>query len=83
MTPQDKFANLKRDRNPMPKNVEVALVESDLYQAFKARPAYQQNDYLGWIIRAKRDATKQKRMKQMLEELAKGDVYMKMSYNPK
>ena len=67
----------------MPKNVEVALVESDLYQAFKARPAYQQNDYLGWIIRAKRDATKQKRMKQMLEELAKGDVYMKMSYNPK
>lgn len=41
---------------------------------------YQQNDYLGWISRAKLDATKAKRLAQMLEELERGDRYMKMAW---
>ena len=37
--------------------------------AYRARPPYQQNDYIGWISRAKKDETKQKRLAQMLENL--------------
>lgn len=46
--------------------------------AYRKRPAYQQNDYIGWITRAKQPATRQKRLAQMFDELARGDVYMKM-----
>jgi hypothetical protein len=52
-------------------------------EAYRARPAYQQNDYIGWITRAKRQATVQKRLSQMLAELESGDRYMKMAYRPK
>jgi hypothetical protein len=44
------------------------------------RPAYQQNDYIGWITRAKLEAIKQKRLNQMLEELKGGKYYMKMEW---
>ncbi len=67
----------------MPTFVRAALMEHDLMQAFRSRPAYQQNDYLGWIGRAKRESTQLRRLAQMLEELARGDVYMKMSYRAK
>jgi uncharacterized protein YdeI (YjbR/CyaY-like superfamily) len=50
---------------------------------YRARPAYQQNDYLGWINRAKRDQTRQRRLGQMLAELARGDRYMKMVWRPR
>ena len=50
--------------------------------AFRTRPAYQQNDYLGWINRAKRPETKERRLRQMLSELERGDVYMKMDWRP-
>lgn len=46
--------------------------------AYHARPAYQQNDYIGWITRAKLEATKQKRLNQMLDELEGGKYYMNM-----
>ncbi len=37
-----------------------------------------------WLIsRAKLEVTKQKRLNQMLEELAAGDKYMKMKWGPK
>ena len=62
--------------------VERALVESGLMAAYRARPAYQQNDYLGWINRAKRPQTKERRLQQMLAELERGDVYMKMDWRP-
>jgi uncharacterized protein YdeI (YjbR/CyaY-like superfamily) len=78
--PEDKFANLQRPRHPMPDDVRRALADSGLMQAYRDRPAYQQNDYLGWIGRAKRPATRQKRLDQMLEELRRGDVYMKMAW---
>jgi uncharacterized protein YdeI (YjbR/CyaY-like superfamily) len=48
---------------------------------YRSRPAYQQNDYVGWITRAKLPATRQKRIQQMLDELESGGVYMKMSWN--
>jgi len=62
----------------MPDFVREALDEKGLMSAYRARPDYQQNDYLGWITRAKREETRQKRLAQMLMELEKGDVYMKM-----
>ena len=65
----------------MPRFVRDALIEADLMAAYKARPPYQQNDCIGWIARAKRPETKKKRLAQMLEELAKGNRYMKMKYN--
>jgi uncharacterized protein YdeI (YjbR/CyaY-like superfamily) len=51
--------------------------------AYHSRPPYQQNDYIGWINRAKRPETKQKRLDQMLYELERGDLYMKMDFTPK
>lgn len=76
------FSKLKRPRYPMPDFVRQALDESGLMKAYQKRPAYQQNDYIGWINRAKRQETKDKRLRQMLEELARGGVYMKMKHQP-
>lgn len=64
----------------MPEFVRDALVQSGLMDAYRSRPPYQQNDYIGWINRAKREETKYKRLEQMLNELASGDRYMKMEY---
>ena len=72
---------LQRPQYPMPDFVQQALETTGLSAAYKARPAYQQNDYIGWITRAKRPETVQKRLKQMLTELVAGDVYMNMRWN--
>lgn len=72
-----------RPRYPMPDFFRKALMENNLMDAYRSRPPYQQNDYIGWIDRAKLEATKQKRLKQMLDELKKGNVYMKMKWNAK
>ncbi|NNE97810.1 MAG: YdeI/OmpD-associated family protein [Pyrinomonadaceae bacterium] len=73
-------ARLKRPINPMPDFVLEALEKNKLFDAYEARPPYQRNDYVGWITRAKRDETRQKRLKQMLDELKRGDTYMNMRY---
>ena len=70
----------RRPRHPMPAFVRDALVRHGLREAYRARPPYQRNDYLGWIGRAKRPETRDKRLAQMLEELAAGNRYMKMPY---
>jgi uncharacterized protein YdeI (YjbR/CyaY-like superfamily) len=67
----------------MPEFVRAALEDRKLMDAYLQRPPYQQNDYIGWITRAKMAATRQKRLEQMLDELFRGDVYMKMVYRPK
>jgi len=67
----------------MPDSIHNALNLRGLMDAYLARPDYQQNDYIGWITRAKLEATKQKRLNQMLDELKHGGVYMKMKWNPK
>ena len=77
------FSRLKRPRHSMPKFVREALIERDLMSEYRSRPPYQQNDYLGWISGAKRSETQQKRLGQMLAELGRGDVYMKMAYKPR
>ena len=82
MTKPD-FAKLSRPIHPMPDAIRDALEEQGLMAAYRARPAYQQNDYLGWIIRAKRPATQAKRLAQMLDELRCGAVYMKMAWHPR
>ena len=82
MTKKD-FSNLKRAIHPMPEFVEQALLDRELMDAYRNRPPYQQNDYIGWITRAKRQATIQKRLDQMLDELDAGDVYMKMAWKPR
>ena len=74
------FSNLKRKRNTMPGFVKKALERRKLIRDYKLRPAYQQNDYIGWINQAKRQETKEKRLNQMLDELEKGGVYMKMKH---
>ena len=74
---------LKRPKNPMPPSVRDALNERGLMDAYLARPPYQQNDYLGWIARAKLEATKTKRLHQMLDELEGGRLYMKMTWMPR
>lgn len=78
----DDTARLTRDIHPMPDDVREALVNRGLMSAYEARPAYQRNDYLGWFAQAKRPQTRQKRIDQMLEELAQGGVYMGMKHSP-
>jgi uncharacterized protein YdeI (YjbR/CyaY-like superfamily) len=75
-----KQANLSRAIYQIPDFVEQALKQASLWQRYQARPAYQQNDYIGWIIRAKRPETQNKRLQQMLAELCTNDRYMKMPY---
>jgi uncharacterized protein YdeI (YjbR/CyaY-like superfamily) len=66
----------------MPADVRRALVARRLLAAYRARPPYQRNDYVGWITRAKRPETRAKRLAQMLEELADGELSMKMRWSP-
>ena len=79
----DDFSRLSRPRYPMPDFVKEALTDKDLFGAYKSRPPYQQNDYIGWITPAKRESTRQKRLAQMLYELERGDLYMNMEYRPR
>ena len=72
----------KRPRRKMPAAIKAALERRGVLGAYNARPAYQRNDYLGWIDAAHRDATKAKRTEQMLRELERGGVYMGMKHAP-
>ena len=74
---------MARPVNPMPEFVREALEKNGLMEAYVSRPWYQRNDYLGWIARAKRQDTKEKRLAQMLDELRAGDLYMKMAWRLK
>ena len=74
---------MKRPANPMPEFVAEALKAEGLRDRYDERPWYQRNDYLGWINRAKREDTKQRRLDQMLSELRAGDKYMKMAWQPR
>jgi uncharacterized protein YdeI (YjbR/CyaY-like superfamily) len=81
--PMKKAMPTKRKRYSMPKDMQLALKENDVQEAYNARPPYQRNDYIGWITRAKQDATRLKRINQMVAELKKGNVYMKMVWKGK
>lgn len=66
----------------MPEDLRRELEERHLMDAYDARPFYQRNDYLGWIGRAKRAATRRKRIEQMFAELECGGIYMGMDHPP-
>jgi uncharacterized protein YdeI (YjbR/CyaY-like superfamily) len=76
-------SKLKRPVQAMPAAVLAALRARGVLTEYRARPAYQRNDYLRWIAQAKREATQQKRLQQMLAELEQGDVYMNMAWRPR
>lgn len=80
MNPADR--KLQRPLQPMEDDIRAALETHSLMADYEARPAYQRNDYLSWITRAKQPATREKRLRQMLDELAAGGVYMKMDHPP-
>jgi uncharacterized protein YdeI (YjbR/CyaY-like superfamily) len=67
----------------MPDFIRESLNEHGLMDAYHARPPYQQNDYIGWVTRAKREGTRQKRLDQMLDELKGGNLYMNMKWSEK
>lgn len=66
----------------MPPDVEAALLDGDLMEAYRARPDYRQNDYVGWIERARHADTRERRLTQMLAELAASQGYMNMQWWP-
>ena len=78
---ETEFSSLQRPSYPMPDFVQEAREARELMARYRSRPAYQQNDYIGWITRAKREETVQKRLTQMLNELERDDTYMKMRYH--
>lgn len=73
-------SRLKRPAQPMPAFVKQALGKAKLMERYRARPPYQRNDYLWWINSAKLQATRQKRLDQMLDELGSGNAYMGMAW---
>ncbi|WP_436604885.1 YdeI/OmpD-associated family protein [Sorangium sp. So ce1036] len=70
---------IRSTRTPSP-CIKNALDERGLMEAYRGRPAYQQNDYIGWIMGAKRQETRESRLRQMLDELERGGVYMNMNH---
>lgn len=74
---------LSRDIQKMPDFVSEALEAEGLRAAYETRPPYQRNDYLGWINRAKRADTKERRLQKMLAELRAGEGYMNMPWRPR
>ncbi len=72
-----------RPRFPLPDFVAAALEQEGLWEQYRARPPYQQNDYVAWISRGQREVTRQKRLGQMLAELRAGQGYMGQAYTPK
>jgi uncharacterized protein YdeI (YjbR/CyaY-like superfamily) len=73
---------LKRPRHAVPPDLEAALLDRGLMGAYHARPDYQQNDWIGWIERAKREDTRRKRIEEMCGDLMAGDRYMGMDWRP-
>ena len=64
----------------MPADVARLLKGRRLANSYRARPAYQRNDYLWWIGAAKGESTREQRIDQMLRELKTGDSYMGMRW---
>ena len=66
----------------MPGFVRGALAARNLTEAYRARPQYQQHEYLIWINAAKLNDAKRARANQMLDELEKGGVFKGEPWTP-
>ena len=71
-----------RPRHPMPAEIAERLESAGVRADYDARPAYQRNDYLGWIAQAKQPETGEKRIAIMIDELERGVIYMGMTHKP-
>lgn len=71
---------LSRRIHDIPDFITHAMRKAGVEKKYEERPAYQKNDYVGWIIQPKKPETQQKRLEQMIEELKEGKKYMKMNY---
>jgi uncharacterized protein YdeI (YjbR/CyaY-like superfamily) len=78
--PRDKKGNLRRKLYEMPADVKLALEENAVRADYDHRPPYQRKDYVAWIDRAVRPDIRAKRLTQMIDELKKGGVYMRMDH---
>lgn len=78
---EKRTAPKRRPKAAMPDHIAERLAVDHMRSAFDARPQYQQTDYLNWVAQAKREATRTKRLEQMLDELKAGDVYMKQPWH--
>lgn len=74
---------MTRAIHDIPEDIAELLRQKGLWEAYKARPPYQQNDYMGWIGRAKRPETREKRIGVMFSELRAGRGYMGMAWGEK
>jgi hypothetical protein len=74
-------SRLKRRVNRMPAFVRQSLTERGLTRAYRSRPAYQRNDYIGWITSAKGEATQRVAPESDTRELAGGRTYRKMKWS--
>jgi hypothetical protein len=82
ITPEEE-KKLSREVYPLPDFIDDALKEDKVDHLYMKRPAYQKNDYIGWIGSARTEKTLIKRLDQMLVELRDGNKYMKMRYGPR
>lgn len=77
----ESVVRLVRPREEMPPEIAAALAQEALTELYDRRPAYQRNDYLRWIRQAKRKDTKERRLAQMIDELRRGNVFMRMPWS--
>jgi hypothetical protein len=56
---EEEKAKLSRTVYELPDFIELALKENNLEEIYRNRLAYQKNDYIGWIMRAKAPETQQ------------------------
>ena len=75
------LSTLRRKINLMPDEIRKILEEKNLMEAYLKRSPYQRNDYIRWIGRAVHEETREKRLRQMIEELELGNLYMNMEYH--
>jgi uncharacterized protein YdeI (YjbR/CyaY-like superfamily) len=70
----------RRAEPPLPEDMRQALEAGELIDTFAARPTNHRVGYIAWITESRREVTRRKRIRQMLEELYAGDAYRGASW---
>lgn len=66
----------------MPADIRIHLAERNLTDAFRRRPEDQKRKYLEWIEGTRFSILRSRRIRQMLDELDRGDMYMNSAFSP-